>query len=97
MTKIENWIETSGLNPRSESDWNWEDVVSDFPTAVAFEPFNGLWAVYCECVDEKHGKSLLRVPPSNNNDDEYRSSNNWFPSNDEESYILVETKYVRPQ
>jgi hypothetical protein len=96
MTEIERWIETSGLNPRNDPDWHWEDVVESFPTAIAFEPYDGLWPLYCDCVDEQDGLALLDVPEADDDDIEYRSSNNWFPI-DESCYIIVETKYVRPQ
>lgn len=93
----ETWIRESGLNPRTDWDIDWQERLEDGPVAVYFEPFHGLYPVYCECSDVYEGFAVLKVPPKKK---EGRHWTNWFPEwlpEDEWSCAIVPEIFVRLQ
>jgi hypothetical protein len=89
----ETWTQNSGLNPRSD-DWDWwEPDFEQGPVAVSFEPFHGLWPIYCDCYAINDGYAVLKVPAKAKQDLDYTA---WFPP-DQECWIAVPEIFVRPQ
>lgn len=88
---METWIQSDGYNPR---EWDWpKRNNADFPIAVSFEPFNGLWPIYCDCHGIINGIAVLNIPEKS---DDTLKQTDWFPPSDE-CWILTSEKFIRPQ
>jgi hypothetical protein len=87
---METWIQNNGYNPRG---WDWLDGDEEYPIAVSFEPFNGVWPIYCDChwiVDEL---AVLHIPEKK---EETFSHTDWFAPR-EECWIITLEKFIQPQ
>lgn len=93
MGEIELFVVEDGFNPRE----NWELDISEEleesdTVSVEFDPFNGLYPIYCQCYDINDGYALLKVPPKEDGD----SPTDWFPPEDW-SWCIVPEIFLRPQ
>lgn len=91
MTETQTFVVNDGLNPRT--DWDWEPHDADLPVAVYFEPFHGLWPIYCSCYGIYDDYAVLKVPPKSEGE---QTVTRWFPP-EGWSWVIVPEIFVRPQ
>lgn len=91
----ETFVQNLGLNPRIDWDIEWEKrLMADGPIAVYFEPFEGIYPVYCSCYRKKGEYLVLKIPPK---DCRYgRALTDWFPVTGG-SWVVVPEIFVYPQ
>lgn len=95
MTEAETFIVSDGLNPRDDEwdiDWDERIGVEGGGIAVSFDPYHGLYPVYCSCLGVSGEYALLKVPPKS---DEPHPPTDWFPV-EGWSWVIVPEKYIRP-
>lgn len=85
----ETWTVETGLNPRT--NWDWEPRVEDLPIAIYFAPFKGLHPIYAECVGLYEEYAILDVPAKSET-----GWTDWFPE-DDQTLVVVPQIFVRPQ
>lgn len=87
----ETWIQSEGFYPR-DSEWDFPSEDEDFPVAVSFSPYAGVYPIFCDCYGIVGDFAVVNIPSRG----EELAVTEWFPP-EESCWAIVPEIFIRPQ